>query len=1477
MQLLLESNGIFGFVDGSHPCPMSPADYGTNASSSSNDDCDDLLVWKLHDRAIMQLITATLSPIAMSCAIGSSSSKELWIRLKEQFSSISKTSIFQLKSNLQNIKKGTDSISQYLLRIKEARDYLSAAGVYFCDEDIVILALNGLPGEYNTFRCVVRGRESVITLKDFRSQLLAEESIIENSMMNNSTFLAAMNTTSKHPASQFDHSSRGQPNFHTYESGGYRPFNRNRSRGRFNQGQRVFSQRTNIPVRTNNVPIASPPGVFSSLSVSPFNSGAGSNIIICQLCNLAGHAAPVCNLRNYEQPKCRLCGKDNHTTWFCYYNDSGPNFNGHVSAAASLSSSNQHQAMYSVQSPYSPASSSTQHQAMYSVQSPYSPASSSNQQHAMYSVQTPFPSMQQQSSQEMSPVWITDSGATNHMTPDLSNLSLSSPSPAADSVKTANGEGLSVSHIGNAIIPTTAQPLKLNSVLCVPKLSQNLLSVHQVCLDNNCRVIFDAFCFCIQDIATGRILYKGLCSNGLYPFPSNPSQFAPSALGFQAYSGQSILPSTWHYRLGHPTNKIVKLMLNKACIPCSLDNFSNICVSCLQGKICKQPFHSSTHLSSTPFDIIHSDLWGPSPSISIDGYRFYVIFVDDYSRFCWLFPLINKSDVCSIFIAFYNLVRTQFSHSIKILQSDGGGEYVNKSLHNFLAEKGIIHRKSCPYTPEQNGLAERKHRHLIETTITLLQHAKIPSTFWTYAVHTATYLINRMPSVVLSHKSPFELLFGKIPSISHLRVFGCACFPLLRPYIQHKLQPKTTMCVFLGYASNYKGYICYDVTKKRSYISRHVVFNEIVFPYSELVTHTHHSQSSSMSSSCNLPCLPVVTPTNIVVHPPPTDLSPVNPNTMSSSSSSSMPVAAPPLSSFSSVPISPASSKGMHSAPFSSDDEFNAEAIPAMLQAINIHPMQTRSKNGVFKKKFCLTAAIDVSLIEPSSYKVAMQSSVWLAAMQEELDALHSQGTWSLVSMPHHKNLVGCRWIFKIKRHADGSIARHKARLVAQGFSQEHGQDYGETFSPVVKPTSVRLVLALAAHYGWKLRQLDVKNAFLHGILHEEVYMAQPPGFADSHHSQLVCRLHKSIYGLKQAPRAWNERFTAFLPSLGFQHTYSDASLFVNHSADGIIVLLVYVDDIIITGSNTDAITRIIQSLAIEFEIKDLGDLHFFLGIQIQHVHNGLFLTQSQYVLELLVKTNMNDAKACDTPCLPYQRLPKDDGIPFEDPTLYRSVVGALLYLTFTRPDIAFSVNQVCQFMQQPMAIHFTAVKRILRYLKGTAKYGIHYLHSSLELKAFSDADWAGDPNDRRSTTGLVVFLGSNPISWCSKKQTTVSRSSTEAEYRALSFTAAEIDWIKQLLTFLHVELPQPPVLFCDNLSAIALSFNPVQHQKTKHIEIDVHFVRERVAANQLFVQFVSSTEQFADILTKGLSSPLFRIHCNNLMLGLPHHELEGG
>uniref|UniRef100_A0A2N9H7M7 Reverse transcriptase Ty1/copia-type domain-containing protein n=1 Tax=Fagus sylvatica TaxID=28930 RepID=A0A2N9H7M7_FAGSY len=406
--------------------------------------------------------------------------------------------------------------------------------------------------------------------------------------------------------------------------------------------------------------------------------------------------------------------------------------------------------------------------------------------------------------------------------------------------------------------------------------------------------------------------------------------------------------------------------------------------------------------------------------------------------------------------------------------------------------------------------------------------------------------------------------------------------------------------------------------------------------------------------------------------------------------------------------------------------------------------------------------------------------------MDEEFSALQRQHTWSLVPPPIGKNIVGCKWVFKLKRTSDGSISHYKARLVAKGFHQQYGIDFEETFSPVVKPPTVRLILALAVTYNWPLRQLDVRNAFLHGVLKEEVYMMQPPGYVASNQPQ---------------------------------HAFKPPQLIPPCS-----------------------LTKLVLSLHSSYCM--------LMILSSQRSTKGLTITQTKYATDLLTKHNMVHCSPCKTPCVPHVRLSAHCGQPIADVHAYRSLVGALHYLTFTRPDISFAVHQVCQFINAPSDIHLTAAKRILH--------------------------WAGDPNDRRSTSGLLVYLGHNPITWSTKKQLTVSRSSTEAEYRALASASAEVCWLRTLVKDLGLYLYDPPVLWCDNVSALAITSNPVFHARTKHIEVDFHFIRERVLRKDLQVKFVSTVDQLADIFTKGLSSHRFQELQSKLLVPVDTIRLRG-
>ena len=430
--------------------------------------------------------------------------------------------------------------------------------------------------------------------------------------------------------------------------------------------------------------------------------------------------------------------------------------------------------------------------------------------------------------------------------------------------------------------------------------------------------------------------------------------------------------------------------------------------------------------------------------------------------------------------------------------------------------------------------------------------------------------------------------------------------------------------------------------------------------------------------------------------------------------------------------------------------------------------------------------------------------------MDEEVQALQTNRTQILVHHLTNTNIVGSKQAFQTKYLPDGSIELLKARLVAKGYTQVPGLNYTDTFSPVIKATTVRVVLSLAMTNKWSRCQLDVKNAFLNGHLTEHVYMEQPPRYIDPRFPNHVYQLKKALYGLKQALRVWFQRFSSFLIQLGFYCSRANTSLFIFHRQFDIIYLLLYVHDIIITGNNPSLLDSFTRKLNTQFATKDLGSLNYFLGLEATSTIDGLFLSQLKYARDILTRAQLLDNKPVHTPMVVSQHL-SSDGPLFSYPTLYRSLVGALQYLTITRPDITHVVNSVNQFLHSPTEDHFLAIKRILRYVKGTLHFGLTFHPSAAlgALVAYFDADWAECPDTRRSTSGYSIYLSDNLVSWSAKKQPTVSHSSCESEYRALTLTVTELLWLMHLLQDLRISLPQQPLLLCDNKSAIFLQLQP--------------------------------------------------------------------
>ncbi|GKA27249.1 ribonuclease H-like domain-containing protein [Tanacetum coccineum] len=452
---------------------------------------------------------------------------------------------------------------------------------------------------------------------------------------------------------------------------------------------------------------------------------------------------------------------------------------------------------------------------------------------------------------------------------------------------------------------------------------------------------------------------------------------------------------------------------------------------------------------------------------------------------------------------------------------------------------------------------------------------------------------------------------------------------------------------------------------------------------------------------------------------------------------------------------------------------------------------------------------------------------------EQEMEALLRNDTWDLVDLPKDRKAISSKWLWKIKFKSSGEIERYKARLVALGCNQREGIDYEETFSLVIKMTTVRCLLNIVVLSDWPMFQLVIDNAFLYGDLNEVVYMKPPQGYYASDCNK-VCRLKKSLYGLKQAPRQWNAKLTCALVENGFSQSKSDYSLFTKSDNGVFLALLVYVDDIIITGNDTSEIEKFKEFLRTKFMIKDLGNLKYFLGIEVINTNKGICLNQRKYVLDLLTGYGMLACKPARTPML--SKVSISNEATSIDPLLdnivdYQKLMGKLIYLTNTRPNISYVVYCLSQFMHAPLKSYLRSAFKILRYLKGSPGLGIHITKASgMYLKAYSDADWAKCVN-------------------------TISKSSSEAEYRALSSVTSEVIWVLKVLKDLGYDNLLPVSLFYDSKPAIKIAANPVFHERTKHLEIYLHFVRDKILKGVIKTIKVESANQIADILTKGLDT----------------------
>ena len=1097
--------------------------------------------------------------------------------------------------------------------------------------------------------------------------------------------------------------------------------------------------------------------------------------------------------------------------------------------------------------------------------------------------------------------WMVDSGATNHVTPHRSDFA--SWAPAHGSLSWGGQATSTQIGIGTVMLTAVTDdcPIKLtlHNVMHVPDSKGRYFSLNAA-VDRGCRLGFSPKGpeLYVKD----KFLLRGYRDSGLFWFDtSNPALHTLRA-------NQPL--DIWHQRMGHMSPRALTRH-SDAVKGLSLDPQSDqsdhdisLCPGCELGKHTRLPFKASAKRSDEILQIVHSDLAGPMQLRSIQGALYIATFIDDYSRYGMVYFLKSKDQCVAAFKKYLAWAETQTSKKLLALHSDRGGEYLSREVRSLLDERGIEHRLTMPGSPQQNGIAERWNRTILDKMRSMLHGASLSLGFWEVAVDSAVHIYNRTPSRVIGWRTPHELWTTRVPDVSYFRVFGCEAYVHVPQGKRQKLDARSVRMTFVGYVPGSKGYKLWNSASQTFVLSRDVTFDERSFPAKASSPPSALPARSTVriipdlvgfpTSEDEGPAPPRLPEIPAALPAPPAPIPPQTPDnrplpTRESTvfhtppsqppAPTSQPTVTPPSTRTRREPRAPRPARiSRQPAP-----SYGTFGPPPPLQRLRPNPPQNpryakgnaiaRVVSGVSHSELLAAAIHAAEYRDPLTYREAMGSDLadeWQSACQYEIDALAKNGTWTLVDLPTGRKAVKSKWVFK--RKSDG---RFRARLVAKGFTQVQGIDYDETFSPVARFESLRLLLALAALEDWEIHQMDVKSAFLNGLLDEEIYMEQPQGFVASGQSDKVCLLKKAIYGLKQASRAWNLQFNSVLLDLGFKRTHSDAGVYHRLDAGGTIIIILYVDDITILGDTLDSISALKANLSNRYEMTDLGEIDSYLGVKITRDRSvkRLDIDQSRYVSEIVDRFGMADANAARTP-LPSgaeAHLVKHTGeaTPREIKH-FQQLIGSLLYVQIgTRPDISFAVSRLAQYASNPSSQHLRLAKYVLSYLKGSADYRLRYDGAGGDgLFGFADSSYGDQTDDFHSTSGYVFLLADAAISWSSCKQKTVAQSTTHAEYMALADAANQAAWYRSFLTEIGYAVEDPIPLHGDNKGSVDLALNPVTGRRSKHIPIKFHVVREYVEDGLIDLVRTSTHDMLAD----GFTKPHARARLSEFVDGLGLH-----
>ena len=946
-------------------------------------------------------------------------------------------------------------------------------------------------------------------------------------------------------------------------------------------------------------------------------------------------------------------------------------------------------------------------------------------------------------------LWFLDSGATQSATNCKSNLNQLEPCQLR--MGSATGQDLNIQAVGNVVIATNQNiPIFLTKCYFSPDLIGNFISISKL-TDQKFTITFERYvCYIYKN---GVLVAEGFRANDLYAIKAFTLDrlCAVSNTPLPEQTPEELAMS-WHRALNYINfSDLFKLKHQLGLKPC---NIRLQCEVCQLAKCHKQPFSISKTISVGPLDLIHSDVSGIVRQPSHSLCKYFLTFIDDYSRYTHLYPLKSRTEVLEKFIEYKSLVETHLDRKIKTFRTDNGTEYTSNAFDGLLKKYGIHHEYTHIHSPQENGVSERLNRTLEEGARAALIDSKLSTYYWLFAVQYAMHVKNRLPHSAVHFKIPFELWFKKSVNFSMFRPFGCAVVAY-DPEPTGKYQQTGIPGRFLGYSLERKGFLILRNDHKAVLPSRHVtVMLQNEFCYTPSQNNIDEINDLFWDSDPEAPLDPTDLNPSIQLYDPQPDDSHVaadEPDEASPLSDDNSPNRDDSTEDFDheepTTPLPPNSEPGIEPNVIGHDTQFVFLTKRELEQYRLDHPQSTIVQTAGFKKKpsggvgrpahayrymiNCLTQPDDVR-----SALSGPEGENWKSAMRDEYNSLIQNGTWTLVQRPEGVKPVQCRWVKK--KYDDGEM-KYKARLVAKGFSQRQGVDYFDTFSPVIRISSVRLLLSYAITNNLHAHHIDVKTAFLNGELKEDVYMSQPPLFADDDQPNLICKLQRSIYGLKQSAKCWKDTLNEILISFKLIQIKSDPCIFTAPNRS--LIIGVYVDDMLVISTKINIIEEFQLQLSRRLNITYKGPARHFLGIELEHVDGRLHLSQRRQIDQMLDEHEMTDCNGVATPMVPGTTLNVEpDRHQLPDSLSYRSIVGSLLHLAnFSRPDICFSVGQLCRFMASPQEAHMVAAKRVLRYLQRTKSAVLVYSPDIGETCIYNDADF-NNSEDSRSTSGVCTF-----------------------------------------------------------------------------------------------------------------------------------------